>query len=1016
MRQSTKIALCGPMRSTRSVVFMFAVLAVPASLCAQSTAILSDFSQPFQFSYLAWQDAVTTAEGLAHIRAKGNGGGAGNIVKLDLSGFGGRSPQLTLRVNAGNLAQQLSLLLIDADGTSHQFHYLLQGQPAGSFVELTPTDGAGLGLPNKVGDKGKVPGLQLADIVQIQLQGDWQEKAIDVSIDRLELIEPDATILAARTAFVERQAQAEAHKAQAAADLARRRAETLAHPRHPEDGPNVADVCAVDGDLLCLTIQELRIEPAGQIPYQAEPGDEIRRTGELRVVVDSGTLALREQDLTVWRMIDGKLKEYAPYAPLGNMVRPPDNVTGETITDFTLDAPEAYRIHSQDDPNYAEPAPPNTVWRKSKLTDLAVGSSRMPVRHDVFLKLSHPLQNGKTYVIKLNGVNTRQAAVTYTHEPTTVRSEAVHVSQIGYRPSDPFKRAFLSIWLGTGGAHRYQQSGMTFSLIDEATGKSAYEGDVKLATPADRGEASFKEQRNYSQTDVLFMDFSDFTQPGRYRLCVAGIGCSYSFEVASDVWLKAFKVSMQGFLRQRSGIALGPPLTNDARPRNFHPADGSKFYQLTIPFGGEQEEGRAANLRELYQNGAGTLEPVEGVWGGYMDAGDWDTLSPHLEASYLNLDLLDLWPDVFATVELGLPPAEADNTIPDLLDEALWNLAAHKRLQLADGSVRGGFGPGGSQHAGETSWQSSDAIGVYAPDITSTYRYAAVAAKAARLLGGYNPQLAAQYQASAVKAWAWARTQPLPTLEHRTVGLAALAAVELYWLTESPAYHAAFTQLTTLSGPHPDSLPQIESIFGYARLPDGLADASFQKKARAAVVRAADDALAFADGNSFGITSAIATLPPMGFVSYFSVPEMAVQVLPRAHYLTGDKKYLRGAVRAANFSAGANPENMTYTVGVGERHPQHPLHLDTRVTGQAAPAGITVYGQSDPAENYAFNNWVYPYFLDKTLVPNPHTWPAAEAYVDLPIWPATTEFTVTQSLGPTSYYWGYLAARPDQPR
>jgi len=164
---------------------------------------------------------------------------------------------------------------------------------------------------------------------------------------------------------------------------------------------------------------------------------------------------------------------------------------------------------------------------------------------------------------------------------------------------------------------------------------------------------------------------------------------------------------MKGFLRQRSGIALGAPFTDYERPRNFHPEDGAKFVQLSIPFAGAQEGERKANMIELWNNGQGKLEPFTGVFGGYMDAGDWDTLSHHLYATYLNLDLLDLFPDYFENVKLSLPPSEANNRLPDVLDEALWNLAGHRRLQFSSGAVRGGFGPAGGQRGGETSWHNS---------------------------------------------------------------------------------------------------------------------------------------------------------------------------------------------------------------------------------------------------------------------------------------------------------------------
>ena len=983
----------------------------------EDDAVAFDFRTPFEFTYLDWKDQTTAADGGVRIQAPKNAGGAGVNIKLDLAAFAGRSPRLHLRINEGNQAEGINVIFNDADGTGHLFLFSLQGKPVGVPVELVAEDGAGLGSPNQIKDEGKMVGLDLSQIRQLGLQGQWgrgQDKAIDITVVRLDLVEPDAPTLALRAALKERLAEEQARKMKVAEELATRKAIALsAGVSHSESGSVVEHVAPVAPDILAVTIQELKVEPAGQLPYEPQPGDEIRKQGDELLVVEDGKIVLQANDLSVWRKQDAGVRTLGDYASAAKVVRPADNVEGEAITEVTLAEPEAYRIQSDDDSNYATAMPPTAVYRKSKLTDLAYTSNQMPVRHHIFLKLPRPLQEGKSYTIEFKAVNTRESSITYRHEPTKVRSDAVHVSQIGYRPSDPYKRAYLSTWLGTGGALHMDPAGLQFHLLDMVSGKSMFDGVAQMAFPADQGEPSFKEQRNYSRTDVLFLDFSEFEEPGTYRVYVDGIGCSYPFEINEDVWRKVFQTSMKGFLRQRSGIALGAPFTDYERPRNFHPEDGAKFVQLSIPFAGAQEDERKANLIELWNNGQGKLEPVTGVFGGYMDAGDWDTLSPHLYASYLNLDLLDLFPDYFENVKLSLPPSEADNRLPDLLDEALWNLAGHQRLQLSSGAVRGGFGPAGGQRAGETSWQNSVVIGVYAADVESTLRYAGVAAKAARLLRKYDAKLADEYETSAISAWNWAQQQSLPQLPDKAIEYKAVASVELYWLTGRPAFHQAFREVTTLQTNANDAVAQLDAIFAYARLPEDLGDADLKAKARSALIGSAETALKFAEGNSFGLTSAIPSLPSMGFVSYFSVPEMVAQVLPRAHYVTQDPRYLKGALRAANYSAGANPDNMTYTVGVGVKHPLHPLHLDTRVSGQTPPVGVTVYGQSDPAENYPFNQWVHTWFIGKTSVPDSYSWPAAEAYVDLPIWPAMTEYTITQSIGPTSYYWGYLAARPD---
>ena len=60
-----------------------------------------------------------------------------------------------------------------------------------------------------------------------------------------------------------------------------------------------------------------------------------------------------------------------------------------------------------------------------------------------------------------------------------IRSEAVHVSQIGFRSGDPDKSAFLSIWMGSGGGYKFQE-GLNFSLINDITNEKVYTGKAVM--------------------------------------------------------------------------------------------------------------------------------------------------------------------------------------------------------------------------------------------------------------------------------------------------------------------------------------------------------------------------------------------------------------------------------------------------------------------------------------------------------------------------------------------------------
>jgi hypothetical protein len=112
------------------------------------------------------------------------------------------------------------------------------------------------------------------------------------------------------------------------------------------------------------------------------------------------------------------------------------------------------------------------------------------------------------------------------------------------------------------------------------------------------------------------------------------------------------------------------------------------------------------------------------------------------------------------------------------------------------------------------------------------------------------------------------------------------------------------------------------------------------------------------------------------------------------------------------FSAGGNPMNATYTVGVGHDWPRNPLKLDARSTGQPTPLGQTVYGNCDFihwTDGFHLPPWVFTH-LDRISTPAARTWPIPEAYFDIFLYPGQTEYTV-EGFGENAYAWGYLAAR-----
>ncbi|MFQ3671489.1 MAG: cellulase N-terminal Ig-like domain-containing protein, partial [Verrucomicrobiia bacterium] len=315
-----------------------------------------------------------------------------------------------------------------------------------------------------------------------------------------------------------------------------------------EDSPRVAHVAAVSDDMLAVIVVEGRVIPNEHKLYEPQPGDKIveRKRG---VDLERGRGAIG------WLV--GAQKSH---------LTTHEGFVGDRLQADLSEEPSVYTIRSGD-----KEFQPAGVWRKSRPLDASSPGWNVVFEHTLLLQLPEKLREGQTYTIDFGPLNTLQPAFEYTHQPSLVRSPAVHVNQIGYHPLDQGKQAYLSFWTGVG-PQIYYPKDLEFRVVEDESGREAFRGKVELSWPANKPERMQKD-RNNVKADVHRMDFSALTRPGRYRVVVDGIGTSYPFVIGEDAWKEAFKVSMRGMLHHRSGIALGPPHTDYIRPRGFHPDD-----------------------------------------------------------------------------------------------------------------------------------------------------------------------------------------------------------------------------------------------------------------------------------------------------------------------------------------------------------------------------------------------------------------------------------------------------------
>ncbi len=335
----------------------------------------------------------------------------------------------------------------------------------------------------------------------------------------------------------------------------------------------------------------------------------------------------------------------------------------------------SYRLTSTNDLDYATSQQPIQIGRKSKGTDFAwLGGSNWTLEHWLYLELPKAMKQGATYVVDTGSLADNGRQWTLTFDEGSTRSEAVHVNLLGYVPDAPGKFAYVHHWMGDlGGLNLSAYGGHDFRLINLQTGKDSFSGTLKFrhaSTTPETGQLNDSVHGNFLGADVYECDFSSFQTPGRYVVSVEGIGCSFPFQIAGDVYREAFYKVVRGLYHNRSGLELTTNCTRWPRsaPHNplLTPGFAQKLFYTTNRFVEWGSEGGSAGQLTNAHSFKGFLNSA----GWYQDAGDWDSYYSHLTVPQMLLFAYEVAPRNFYDGELHLP--EGINGLPDILDEAAW--------------------------------------------------------------------------------------------------------------------------------------------------------------------------------------------------------------------------------------------------------------------------------------------------------------------------------------------------------
>lgn len=499
-------------------------------------------------------------------------------------------------------------------------------------------------------------------------------------------------------------------------------------------------------------------------------------------------------------------------------------------------------------------------------------------------------------------------------------SEAIRLNQIGFYPN----AAKLAVVVG-------EASG-PFQITTPDLAKVVFTGTL--------GEPR---QNSISGKTTRTADFSSFTKTGTYLVVVPGTGHSYPFEIRPNVHRSVAIGAIKGFYYQRTAIDLPAQFAGKwARPAG-HP----DTHVLIHP--------SAASASRP----AGTVISSPKGW---YDAGDYNKyiVNSGITMGTL-LSLCEDFPDYVKALNTNIP--ESTNRVPDVLDEALWNLRWMLTMQdPADGGVYHKLT--NARFDGMIMPDKADKERyVVQKSITATLDFAAVMAQATRVLKPYNrelPGLADSCLSAAVKAWNWAKANPNAVYnqqemntkfepdvvtgsyeDHTSSDEWIWAAAELYVTTKDDAYYTAVNLFPDKRTPLP-SWAQVRTLAYYTLARSGNDLTARGKKdlplVKEHLTTVADSLIMGADKQAF---QTVMGKSAKDFI-WGSSAEAANQgiALIQAYRLTDSpnrSQYLKYALGNLDYLLGRNAVGYSFLTGFGDKSTLHPHHRPSVADGIEAP-------------------------------------------------------------------------------
>ena len=304
----------------------------------------------------------------------------------------------------------------------------------------------------------------------------------------------------------------------------------------------------------------------------------------------------------------------------------------------------------------------------------------------------------------------------------------------------------------------------------------------------------------------------------------------------------------------------------------------------------------------------------------------------------------------FGDGKLNIP--ESKNGVPDILDEARWEVEFLLRMMVPEGNPLAGMA---HHKVHDEKWTAlglsphEDPMKRFLrpPSTAATLNVAAVAAQAARIWKTIDPAFSTRCLGAAERAWAAAQAHPdVFALPSDNTGGGPYddkdVSDELYWaaaelfITTGKAPYRAFLQqsphfkVVSAGGAQAAMTWQSTAALGnisLAVVPNGL-DAASLAAVRAGIVTAAEGFLDVIETQGYRIPLKPGPGGKIPWGSNSLVLNNLI-VIALANDLSGREgkpQYLNGVVEGMDYILGRNPLAQSYVTGHGERALQNPHH------------------------------------------------------------------------------------------